>query len=543
MKKILYCFIFPVLVLSTYSQHKLKGFSGLQLKKMYGYETNSININNIDMGFSNNGASSWSSGEIGFHWPRGSTNTLTFGDGMVIAGIESKNFKIAGSIYSSSLQPGCIIRGKPADPTDPNNHIFKIQKNWEKLPDGKLKDQFRYDYENWPVEYGAPYVEDINGKKTPLFLGDQQIWFGMNGLNKELANSFYNSTPMDLEVQCLIWANNSKKYLENVIFKKYSIINKGQNDLDDAYLAYWSDPDIGDGSDDYCGCDTISELGYAYNGNQIDKNYGSSVPALGYLILQGPIVKSDNSNEYAFWNFGVQKGYKNLPMTSFTFTSKEGDTDYFPPATGTFGGGYEMYNMMKGLKKSGEKWIDPTNNKSTGFLLSGDPVTKRGWIDGPTSNLIPSDRSIILSSGPFKLAKLDTQEFVIAIIVGDGIDRLSSISVLKFYSLHAKSEFQDGLTKESSLDQTVNFDYLLTQNYPSPFNSATTIKFKIPKYEFTSLKIYDALGKEITTLLSKYLYPGEYQVNWDATNHPSGTYFYKLSAGQRSETKKLVLIK
>jgi hypothetical protein len=59
----------------------------------------------------------------------------------------------------------------------------------------------------------------------------------------------------------------------------------------------------------------------------------------------------------------------------------------------------------------------------------------------------------------------------------------------------------------------------------------------------TRLTIYDLLGREVTTLVNEQLKPGSYEVEWDASNYPSGVYFYKLSSGNYSETKKLILLK
>jgi hypothetical protein len=86
-------------------------------------------------------------------------------------------------------------------------------------------------------------------------------------------------------------------------------------------------------------------------------------------------------------------------------------------------------------------------------------------------------------------------------------------------------------------------DFYLSQNYPNPFNPNTTINFFIPKIEFVSLKIYDVLGTEITTLFNEEKSAGSYEVKFDATGLPSGVYFYLLKAGSFVETKKMVLLK
>ena len=88
----------------------------------------------------------------------------------------------------------------------------------------------------------------------------------------------------------------------------------------------------------------------------------------------------------------------------------------------------------------------------------------------------------------------------------------------------------------------------LFQNFPNPFNPLTKIKFGIPagdvkNSEQVELKIYDILGREVAVIVNENLKPCTYEVVWDAGNYPSGVYFYKLSAGSFTETKKMVLMK
>jgi hypothetical protein len=85
--------------------------------------------------------------------------------------------------------------------------------------------------------------------------------------------------------------------------------------------------------------------------------------------------------------------------------------------------------------------------------------------------------------------------------------------------------------------------FRLHQNYPNPFNPSTSIKFEVPKATHVGLVIYDELGREIAILVNEKLAPGTYEADWDASNFSSGTYFYKLMAGDYAETKKMILIK
>jgi hypothetical protein len=85
--------------------------------------------------------------------------------------------------------------------------------------------------------------------------------------------------------------------------------------------------------------------------------------------------------------------------------------------------------------------------------------------------------------------------------------------------------------------------YSLAQNYPNPFNPSTTIEYSIPQNSFVSLKIYDMTGREISTLVSKQQETGTYIVDWNASKLSSGVYFYRLNAGNFTETKKMILAK
>ena len=91
-------------------------------------------------------------------------------------------------------------------------------------------------------------------------------------------------------------------------------------------------------------------------------------------------------------------------------------------------------------------------------------------------------------------------------------------------------------------------EFALSQNYPNPFNPVTRIKFDIASVGAryivpVRIVIFDVLGQEIATLVNKKLQPGTYETEWDASNYPSGVYFYKLITADYTETKKMILIK
>jgi len=93
--------------------------------------------------------------------------------------------------------------------------------------------------------------------------------------------------------------------------------------------------------------------------------------------------------------------------------------------------------------------------------------------------------------------------------------------------------------------------FSLSQNYPNPFNPTTNFEFNIPLLRgvsegrgvFVNLTIFDAMGRAVETLQNGTLAAGTYKAEWDASNYPSGVYFYRLKSGNFSETKKMILIK
>jgi hypothetical protein len=86
-------------------------------------------------------------------------------------------------------------------------------------------------------------------------------------------------------------------------------------------------------------------------------------------------------------------------------------------------------------------------------------------------------------------------------------------------------------------------NYELKQNYPNPFNPSTKVVFALPNNSFTKLIVYDILGRETVTLVNEQLDAGTYETDFDGTNFSAGIYFYTLTTGDFTETKRMVLVK
>ncbi|MCP4582179.1 MAG: T9SS type A sorting domain-containing protein [candidate division Zixibacteria bacterium] len=94
----------------------------------------------------------------------------------------------------------------------------------------------------------------------------------------------------------------------------------------------------------------------------------------------------------------------------------------------------------------------------------------------------------------------------------------------------------DGLVETPS-------DFAISHNYPNPFNAQTTISYSLNEPSVVKVEIIDLLGQEVETIFLGKQQAGEHRVNWNAENISSGIYFYKIQAGEKSETRKMILLK
>lgn len=101
----------------------------------------------------------------------------------------------------------------------------------------------------------------------------------------------------------------------------------------------------------------------------------------------------------------------------------------------------------------------------------------------------------------------------------------------------------ESITTDVEDQLTVPIEYRLEQNYPNPFNPGTVIRFAVPEQSMVSLKVYDIIGREIATLINEERDAGWYEQSFDASALSSGIYIYRLSAGSKVFSKKMMLIK
>jgi hypothetical protein len=461
-------------------------------------------INNVFNYYSNNGDGSfnkYSTNNEGFEFYKGSGKTCIYEDGIVWGGYhkgytikDSKGnnvpqAKVGGSVYRHGVSAGPIVQYGTAttdpvgdDPTNPANRVYRVRPDinpktafadvqakiqseeltyinrYESYSAQDIYTQYINDWNQWPASLGAPFAygpDPVTGKprQAPAPYdptldipgqpgSDQTLWYVGNDCNESRTAYVAGSPVIGLEMRRTVWGYKRKGALGQTIFTSSVFVNKSGAEIDTMYLVQWSDPDLGDGGDDYVGCDTTRSLGFVYNGRSSDAMYGTAIPSAGFDFFQGPIVKGAPSDTAVF-QLQKRAGFKNLPMSTFDFFIST-IAQFTDPLQGP-GGDTQWYRLMKGtIAASGSPFIDPTTNLPTKFCLYGDPTKSQtgsaGWVDG-MAGLTPADRRLCLVTGPFTMAPGDTQELVVGLLGGLGADYLSSINVLKSIDDKAQSAY------------------------------------------------------------------------------------------------------
>ena len=482
--------------------------------------------NNNSIWFGNNGDIGWDllTSASGWEWPRGSGKHVVFEAGLVWGGLVNGELRVGGSTYRHGLQGGKILpNGTPVDSTFDRARIYSIRR-------GDEITGLNPDYNNWPYWDGAP----VDNDRKPFMCGDAQMWFVSNDLNSYRTTRLYGSRPIGLEIQTTVWAYSLNPLLNDVVFVRHLLINRSQDNLQDAFLGFWCDYDLGAPNDDFMGVDTTLALGYAYNGKNQDPIYGIP-PAAGVLFLQTPIIPS--ASDTVVFNGKRKAGVKYCPLSSHVLYINTSSV-YKDPEFGTQKGATELYNNLQGLKWNGSPFIDMSSGTATRFCLAGDPISKIGWIDGSVA--APSERRSLLSAGKFSLAAGDTQEVVYALIVQQGADRFASVTKLKEYARLVKRVSCGGVI--NSVEERRSPLMFLSQNFPNPFREQTSITFELPHVAHIQLRIFDLLGREVTTVVDDEREAGIHEVKVELKMKKSGLYFYQLEADGNRLVKKMVIM-
>ena len=312
-------------------------------------------------------------------------------------------------------------------------------------------------------------------------------------------------------------------------FLKYRIINKGNRILKDLFISLWLDPDLGWMGDDLIGCDSLENRFFCYNETNDDPQFNGPPPAIGFKVLEGPIIYS--LGDTATVDGLPRPNFKNLGMYSFNKYINGTDPDNY----------VESYCYMIGLDAKNHclPLHNPTTGQPTRFACSGDPVAGTGWIDD-----YADDRRMMASFGPFTFRPGDTQQVFFKMAVGQGNNRLGSITSLR--QILEYSEIPTDVDDDQPA--VLPREFTVHQNYPNPFNPVTTLKYSLPQRAEVEVAVFNVLGQKVATLVNELQSAGEHSVVWNGTDATgraaaSGVYFYRVRAGEEVQTRKMLLLK
>jgi hypothetical protein len=509
--------------------------------------------------------------------------------------VQMPELRTGGGIWEGGVRPGSIISKGVAEDTNSNAvRVFRYRPDFltadlrsdvaastgtdpaAATPEmvTAARADYAKDLAEWPWQKGAPFVDKnqngiMDGGEVPGIQSAGQIaWFSYNDLDEAKCKSFAGDPSIGLEVQVTLWGYQGIPNLDDVIFKRYRVIYKGTSfasptsQIDSMYFSQWCDLIIGDYFNDLGGCDSALSLAYQFNGDIPDpiyRNLGGANPAVGYALLQGPLVPG-SANESGISDFTSHTGVKNLQMTSYMLNPTGDPINEPTNGSRTFW----YWNLARGFAAwtkdlTYHPYVLP-NGQTTKFMYSGDPVSKVGWIDGlgrmqaNTLSAAPGYRRFTLSTGPFTMALGDTQEVVLALIGSHATEGVENVTWLRNRTRHLHEiypnlgDYVAGFVTDVASSGIIPSEFALDQNFPNPFNPSTQIRFRTPQSGQVKLSIFDLLGQETRELCSGVLSAGEHTIRWDGRDSkgeiaPSGVYFYRLTQGERHATRKLLLLR
>ena len=136
--------------------------------------------------------------------------------------------------------------------------------------------------------------------------------------------------------------------------------------------------------------------------------------------------------------------------------------------------------------------------------------------------------------------------------VAEYLGGMNSLDINRFNWMYEAADKNPVIMKSEELNFEItgtgahrvsSLNFSLAQNYPNPFNPSTKIRFTLPHDQKTSLAVYDVLGKEISVLINSEMSAGNYEVTFNGSSLPSGIYFYRLTSGNYSQIRKMLLVK
>lgn len=380
----------------------------------------------------------------------------------------SKIYRIRYDYKAAKETPNILYK-------DAQDYFLTKDPSQEQLKE--LYAQYEQDWNTWPVDQGAPFIDSNNngifeptlGEKPGVENANQVIWLKYTDIDSDSTDGISKQLPIGIEVGVTLWTS-TQAHLQNVVFKKYRIKNVGEKSIDSLYFGKYADIDIGNYSNDFAGCIPILNSAYIYNSTYMDyflNNGNYMPPAFGYTLFSKPryINRTQKMNaQNAFSTMEVLYGeFGTLRSDPIELTNEH------------------ILNFLKGKDAFGEPQINPITNKPTRFPLDGDPVAETGYYSRKYSQ--PGEKKILFSTGPVKFYPNDFFEVTYMLSGGQGKSAKESITEYKTQVITAFDKQNHGIP---------------LVNYSTTFPTETTTELKIEvnleglaeTYEAVDLKLF-----------------------------------------------------
>ena len=459
------------------------------------------------------------------------TNGNLFYSGSLAAAylVPSNGTRSTSALYASSLWLGGLVGGEvrtaaaryngftfrpgrtgpdgvPPDSTAcaGADRMWTLAQMWDDTDPAAIADILE-----WPAHLGAPVVDgdgdpsnyDLAAGDRPALRGDRTAFWAMTDVAAARGPDGGLPLGVDVTVEASSFLRGT---LGATTFYHYTITNRNPVPIEDAYVGFWSDPDLGGGADDYAGTDTTAHMAFVYNSDDDDVAYGVP-PALGVVVAGGAAADANGRDDDR--DGEVDEPGEEIGLTSAAILLKS--------ATGAYGEPVEpsgYYNRLRGLLSDGSPFYEygfggdreGGGADRTVFAYPGDAVTGAFWsnenADGSGARSSAGlDVRMLASAGPFRLMPGASTEVTFAVVFAQGEDRLDSVTRLRGVARVARRAVEGGALDPTALRRVPDstppeVPVSFRRPHPNPFTDVASV---IVRGADATITVYDMLGRRV----------------------------------------------
>ncbi len=514
-----------------------------------------IDINNIKAMIHSIGNHFWDFEQSRFYFPKNTLKTAVFCNSLWMGGLDDQgDVHLAAETYrqtGTDYWEGPLSQGEEImiEPYIVSNwcKIWKINKeevlyhkeHWND-PDYEMPEAIA----TWPAhgdtslhqaEFIAPFVNVAGDEHYqpelgdyPLIKGDQTLFFVFNDL---LHHSESGGDSLGVEIHAMFWAihDETKPWYENTIFMHYEIFNRSGNDYSDMFLGLFTDTDIGNVFDDFVQSDVQRGTFITYNGDEDDngvpESYGINPPAVGIVILGGPKMDEDDTDnpngqcDESINGVGFGDGIvdnERLGMSSFVFFDNGGGSVIGDPTNPE-----QYYSYLQGKWRDGSPMFYGGNGYGAGiaqppveckFMYPGDSdpcywgtsgiIPDYGnWTEEEAGNN-PDDRRGLQTTGPFTFESGSMEVLDVAYVCAwDSVNPYpASVDLLKVYIDSLRADYMAN-ADDFGYDPALGVESFRAEKrpltlFPNPARDAVGIQLPV-SIDKGFIEVYDVSGSLI----------------------------------------------